>query len=97
MFRFSIPEGTPIDASPSQLAAQNITRDQDFAGRLQDAGEFESGEVYYRAENASPGSVREAVSFVRGLLFTSPARVWLDGELHEVGPDDLAGADKPVA
>ena len=96
MFRFSIDADTPIDATPSQLAAQHITEDDDFAARLHGAGEFEEGERYFRAENVTPTSVVEAVSYVQGILFHPPARVWLDGALHEVTDEHVGAARKPT-
>lgn len=97
MFRFSIDKETPLDASPSQLTQNAITEDEDFPQRLKEVDQYEADERYFRAENANPKSLKEAIEFVQGILFHPPARVWLDGELHEVKASDLRGTDKPTA
>lgn len=94
MFRFSIDRDTPVDTNPSQLATAGVTEDRQFAENLGD--DHRDDERYYRAENETPADVREAVGFVRGLFFHVPARVWLDGALHEIDADDYAAADKPT-
>ena len=97
MFRFSMENNVQLDTNPRQLATANITPDEDFAERLKDTDEYRRDEQYYRAENESPASLGEAIEFVQGIFFHPPRRVWLDGALHEVKPDDLSGLRKPHA
>lgn len=84
MFRFSIEHDTTLTANESQMASADVVEDEDYRQRLQDTGEEGGQERYFRAENEEPGSLEEAVDFVRSLLGTVPRRVWIDGEEHVV-------------
>lgn len=91
MFRFSIDADATRAASTDQLATHNIQEDEETA-------RAEGGdERYYRAENASPESVEEAVVFVQGVFRRAPNRVWIDGEEHAVTAGDTRGTGRPGA
>lgn len=95
MFHFSIDRDATLDTNDRQMATAGITEDRQFAENLGD--DYREDERYYRVENESPEDVREAIAFVRGVLFHIPARVWLGGALHEIDAADYAAADKPTA
>lgn len=95
MFRFSVDTDTPILHDAERLAEAEITPDQDFAQRLRDTGSHRDDETILRAENASPGSLAEAVNFVRGVLTQAPSRVWLGDEEHDIDADTLADLPAP--
>lgn len=97
MFHFAIEDDVAIDASASQLTSQNITEDPDWAERLRNRGESKKRERFFRVENVSPKSVEEAVSFVQGILFHAPTRVWLGDEEHEVSHAVDERTRKPTA
>lgn len=95
MFHFSIDKNTVVDTNDRQLATAAITEDRQFAENLGE--DYRDDERYYRAENETPADVRAAITFVRGIFFHIPARVWIDGAQHEIDADDYAAAGKPTA
>ena len=97
MFRFSIDANTSLDVNESQLATANIVEEPRYGETLRDAGEFQEGERYFRAENEDPASIEAAVDYVRGIFFHAPSRVWLDGEVYEVSAEDADETGAPTA
>lgn len=76
-----------------QLASNNVTPDEDWEAGLKDADDYVPGERCFRAETETPQSVDDAVDFVRGLLVTTPNRVWIGDERHEI--DGLEADARP--
>ena len=97
MFSFSMDKSVPLDVTPGELAQQNIGESRDLVERLRATDQYRADERYYRAENASPASLQEAISYVQGIFFHPPQRVWFGDEVHEVTDDDLAGTKKPTS
>ena len=96
MFRFSVEADAALDVNPSQLGTANIVEEPHYADVLRDAGEYQEGERYFRAENEDPASVEAAVDYVRGIFFHAPSRVWLDGDVYEVSADDADETGAPT-
>ena len=84
MFRFSVDRESAERVNEKQLASNGVGRDDDWEEGLRDTDDFRSEEAYFRADTTTPNSVEEAVSYVQGLFFTTPERVWLGDELHEI-------------
>lgn len=97
MFRFSMDENASLDVNKSQLDTANIVEEPRYAETLREAGEFQEGERYFRAENETPESVEAAADYVRGIFFHAPSRVWLEGAVHEVGAGDADETGAPTA
>ena len=97
MFRFAIDENAELDVNKSQLDTANIVEEPRYGDVLRDAGEYQDGERYFRAENENPASVEAAVDYVRGIFFHAPDRVWLDGQVHEVTADEADESGAPTA
>lgn len=95
MFRFAYDKDTPVAANAKELATAGITEDRDWGERLDERDETLANERYYRVENETPDSVAEAVSYVQGIMMHPPERVWIEGEPHIVGDDDVGSASKP--
>lgn len=96
MFRFSIDNTVDVDINDDQLATANVGRDDDFAERLRRTNDYRDDETVFRAENADPETLEEAVAFVQGLFFRAPDRVWLgDGEGQEVTAEIANRAIQP--
>lgn len=91
MFRFSIDTDATHTVNPGQLAEAGITVDE---GLPREVG-AEEGVSYYRASNADPKTMRDAIEYVQGLFMHHPRRVWIDGEEHEVTDEDVAAVRKP--
>lgn len=97
MFSFSIAREAAGNVRKDQLATHDIGESRDLLERLRETDEYRDDEVYFRAENAKPRNVREAIQFVQGIFFSAPNRVWLGGDdAHEVTEEDLRGLEKPV-
>lgn len=84
MFRFSVDKDSAKRANKKQLASNDVGPDEDWEQGLRDTDAHNENESYFRAETASPASVEDAISFVQGLFFTTPERVWIGDELFEV-------------
>lgn len=97
MFHFSVRDDVPLDATADQMAENGITEDAGFGDRLAAAGQDRSDERLFRAENETPATVPEAVSFVQGALFTTPLRVWIDDQPRVVTAADVEQASQPSA
>ena len=95
MFHFSIRSELPVDATADQMAANGITEDADFGQRLDEIDQDREDERIFRAENETPRTVPEAIEFVQGTLFTTPLRVWIDGQPHLVTAADVEQASQP--
>ena len=96
MFRFSMGGDAELDVNKSQLDTANIVEEPRYADVLRDAGEYQDGERYFRAENEAPASIEAAVDYVRGIFFHAPNRVWLEGEVYEVSADDADETGAPT-
>jgi hypothetical protein len=96
MFRFSMDKNAPFDTNVDQQVTAGITKDDDYGRRLQETGEYREDEIYYRAENMNPKSVKDAVEYVQGIFFRVPSRIWIGGEAHEVTESIAASTRKPV-
>lgn len=94
MFRFSIDKDSAERASEKQLISNDVGRDEDWEEGLRDTGEFDPAERCFRADTATPSSVDEAVSFVQGLFFTTPERVWIGDEVYRIDEETVQRAEK---
>lgn len=94
MFRFSVDRESANRANEKQLASHDVGRDDDWEEGLRDTGDHRSTEAYFRADTTTPNSVEEAVSFVQGLFFTTPERIWMRDEVHEINRDTTERAEK---
>ncbi len=97
MFRFSVDNDTAKRVDKKQLASNNVAPDEDWERGLRDTDDHVEGESYFRAETANPSSLEEAISFVQGLFFTTPDRVWIGDEVYEVDEEDVERARKSTA
>lgn len=97
MFRFSMDNTAEVDINADQLATANIGRDDDFAERLRMTDDYRDDETVFRAENADPETLDEAVAYVQGLFFRAPNRVWLGstGDAQEVTAEIANRAIQP--
>lgn len=84
MFRFSIDRASAERANKEQLASHDVGPDEDWEEGLRDTGDYRDEEAYFRADTTTPSSVEEAVSYVQGLFFTTPERVWIGDDVHEI-------------
>lgn len=97
MFRFSVESASAERANKKQLASNNVGPDEDWEEGLRDTDDHVEGESYFRAETVNPSSLEEAISFVQGLFFTTPERVWIGDEVYEIDEETAAGARKSTA
>jgi hypothetical protein len=98
MFSFSMDKNVRFDVRGKQLAQQAIGEDRELEQFLRDNGGYRDDELYFRAENAQPKTLQDAIAFVQGIFFHPPNRIWLghEAEALEVTDEDVAGARKPV-
>lgn len=97
MFRFSVDRESAERANEKQLASNDVGRDDDWEEGLRDTGDYRKSEVYFRADTVTPGSPEEAVTYVQGLFFTTPERVWIGDDVYEVDKDMTARAEKATS
>lgn len=97
MFRFSVDKDSAERADKKQLASHEIGPDEDWEQGLRDTNAYREDERYFRADGTTPASVNDAVSFVQGLFFTTPERVWLGDEVFEVDTETANRARKSTA
>lgn len=97
MFRFSVDNESAERVNKKQLASNNIGPDEDWEQGLRDTDDYEAGESCFRAETANPSSLEDAISFVQGLFFTTPERVWIGDEVYEVDEEAAEHARKSTA
>lgn len=97
MFRFSVDKESAERANKKQLASNNVGPDEDWEQGLRGTDEFEPDERYFRADAVSPSSVEEAISFVQGLFFTTPERVWIGDDVYEVDRETADRVRKSTA
>ncbi len=97
MFRFSISNTREVDVNAGELETANVGRDDSFAERLRMTGDYRDDETVFRAENANPQTLDEAVAYVQGLFFRAPDRVWLGsgGDAQEVTAEIANRAIEP--
>lgn len=87
MFRFSMdPESAKL-ANEKQLISHGVGRDDDWPESMEGTGEYRDDETYFRADQTTPESLEDAVSFVQGIFGAAPERVWLGGEMFEVNAE----------
>lgn len=94
MFRFSIDRASAERANKKQLASHDVGPDEDWEEGLRDTGDYRGEEAYFRADTTTPSSVEEAVSYVQGLFFTTPDRVWIGDDVFEIDQETAASASK---
>lgn len=97
MFRFSVDTSSAERVNEKQLASHDVGRDDDWAQGLRDTDEYHDSEAYFRAETQTPKSIEEAVTFVQGLFFTTPERVWIGDELHEIDQETAERSAKATS
>ena len=97
MFRFSVDKDSAKRVNKKQLASNDVGPDEDWEQGLHDTDAYNENESYFRAETASPASVEDAISFVQGLFFTTPERVWIGDELFEIDEETANRARKSTA
>lgn len=97
MFRFSVDNESAKHVNKKQLASNDVGPDDDWEQGLRDNDEHVEGESYFRADGVTPSSLEEAISYVQGLFFTIPERVWIGGEVHQVDEEAAERARKSTA
>lgn len=97
MFRFSVDKESAERANRKQLASNDVGPDEDWEQGLRDTDDFDPNERCFRADTKTPSSVEEAVTFVRGLFFTAPDRVWIGDEVHHVDERTARRAEKSTS
>lgn len=97
MFRFSVDKDSAKRVNKKQLASNNVGPDEDWEQGLRDTDAYDANERYFRADTASPASVEDAVSFVQGLFFTTPERVWIGDEVFDIDEETANRARKSTA
>lgn len=96
MFSFSIKKDDATDVRKTTFVSHGITEDsRHLKEQLRNTGAYRDDELYYRAENADPDSLAEAVEFVQGIFYVAPSRVWIGDEAYEVTDQDVANVEKP--
>lgn len=97
MFRFSVDRESAQRVNEKQLASNGVGRDDDWEEGLRDTGEYRKSEAYFRADTTTPDSVEEAISYVQGLFFTTPERVWIGDEVQEIDKEMTERAEKATS
>lgn len=97
MFRFSVDRKSAERVNEKKLASNGVGRDDDWEEGLRDTGDYRSSEACFRADTARPKSVEEAISYVQGLFFTTPERVWIGDEVHEIDQERTERAEKAAS
>lgn len=97
MFRFSVDRKSAERVNQKQLASHAVGRDDDWEEGLRDTGDYRNAEAYFRADTTSPDSVEEAISYVQGLFFTTPERVWIGDDLFEIDQEMTERAQKSTS
>lgn len=97
MFRFSVDKESAERANKKQLASNDVGPDEDWEEGLRDTDDYRDSERYFRADTVTPKSVEEAISYVQGVFFTTPERIWIGGDLYEIDEEDTERAEKSTA